>query len=65
MDLMLTPQQKRELLKKISDMLEKLGIGMLLVGLLQFNWLGLTIGVTSVVASLAFTWFINKNGKEK
>ena len=45
-------ERKKELAKKISDMLEKLGIGLLAVGIFQFNFFGIVSGAIVSLMSL-------------
>lgn len=46
---------KKAILKRTADMLEKIGIGSMLVGLFQGQQTGLVIGAVCMVASYLFT----------
>lgn len=59
-DVTLTDNQKRALLKRGADMLEKIGVAGLAVGLFQGNTLGAAFGLVFAIMSFAVTYYLER-----
>lgn len=57
---MLNEPQKRAMIKRVADALEKLGVAGLAVGIFQGNVVGATCGIAFIGLSLALTYYLER-----
>lgn len=57
---MLNEPQKRAMIKRVADALEKLGVAGLAVGIFQGNVVGATCGIAFIGMSLALTYYLER-----
>jgi uncharacterized membrane protein YuzA (DUF378 family) len=48
------------MLKRISDYLEKLSVGSMVVGMFQYNMTAIVVGLSAIIVSLFFTKLLQK-----
>ena len=59
-DVTLTDNQKRAMIKRVADALEKLGVAGLAVGIFQGNVVGAVCGIAFIGVSLALTYYLER-----
>ena len=59
-DVTLTDNQKRALVKRIADIYEKVGVAGLALGLFQYNFQGVLIGLGFLAVSLLLTYLLER-----
>lgn len=59
-DVTLTDNQKRAMIKRVADALEKLGVAGLAVGIFQGNVVGAVCGIAFIGLSLALTYYLER-----
>lgn len=57
---MLNEPQKRAMIKRVADALEKLGVAGLAVGIFQGNVVGATYGIAFIGLSIALTYYLER-----
>lgn len=57
---MLNEPQKRAMIKRVADALEKLGVAGLAVGIFQGNVVGAVCGIAFIGLSLALTYYLER-----
>ena len=59
-DVTLTDNQKRAMIKRVADALEKLGVAGLAVGIFQGSVVGAVCGIAFIGVSLALTYYLER-----